>query len=201
MTLSRFLRDYIYIPLGGNRKGELRTYTNLFTTFLLGGMWHGAGWTFLFWGFLHGLALVIHRAWSRLNLFKLPTLLAWFLTFNFINIAWVFFRAKTFEDALKVLKAMFGFSGVALPQALASKLGFLEEYGVQFGMFMADIKGTNTTLIYLFGGFIVLLWFKNSAYYLENFRPSRKLAWVSALLFAWGFFSLNRVSEFLYFNF
>jgi D-alanyl-lipoteichoic acid acyltransferase DltB (MBOAT superfamily) len=62
ITLSRFLRDYIYIPLGGNRRGEFRTYSNLMVTFLLGGLWHGAGWTFVFWGFLHGVALVLHRA-------------------------------------------------------------------------------------------------------------------------------------------
>ncbi|MGJ0364316.1 MBOAT family O-acyltransferase, partial [Aliarcobacter cryaerophilus] len=64
MTLSRFLRDYIYIPLGGNRKGEFRTYTNLLATFLIGGLWHGAGWTFIIWGALHGIALAIHRFWQ-----------------------------------------------------------------------------------------------------------------------------------------
>ena len=94
MTLSRFLKDYVYIPLGGNRKGGFRTYTNLMATFILGGIWHGAGWTFVFWGFLHGLALVIHRTWHQLGL-KLWTWLAWLITFNFVNIAWLFFRAKS----------------------------------------------------------------------------------------------------------
>ncbi len=93
ITLSRFLRDYIYIPLGGNRAGSFRTYTNLMATFILGGLWHGAGWTFVFWGFLHGLALVIHRIWHSLG-FRLYAWLAWFITFNFVNISWVFFRAK-----------------------------------------------------------------------------------------------------------
>ncbi len=106
ITLSRFLKDYIYIPLGGNRKGEVRTYTNLFATFVLGGIWHGAGWTFVFWGILHGMALVVHRLWQKLG-FKMNTFLAWFITFNFINIAWVFFRAVNFESAIKVLKGMF----------------------------------------------------------------------------------------------
>src|SRR5574344_1562640 len=107
ITLSRFLRDYVYIPLGGNQKGSFRTYSNLIATFLIGGLWHGAGWTFVFWGFLHGLALVIHRAWTKLG-FRMNTILAWFITFNFINIAWIFFRANGWADAMKVLKAMFG---------------------------------------------------------------------------------------------
>jgi len=90
MTLTRFLKEYIYIPLGGNRRGEFRTYSNLMATFLIGGIWHGAGWTFLFWGFLHGIAIVIQRAWNKMG-FRLNTLFAWFVTFNFINITWVFF--------------------------------------------------------------------------------------------------------------
>ncbi|MDH4945508.1 MBOAT family protein, partial [Sulfurimonas sp. C5] len=102
MTLSRFLRDYIYIPLGGNRVSEPRIYSNLMITFIIGGLWHGAGWTFVFWGFLHGAALVIHRIWKTLG-FTMNSILAWFITFNFINIAWVFFRAKEWDDAIKVL--------------------------------------------------------------------------------------------------
>ena len=91
--------------MGGNRKGEFRTYSNLLATFIIGGIWHGAGWTFIFWGFLHGMALVIHRAWSKLG-FKLWGWFAWFITFNFINISWVFFRAREWEDAIKVTKTI-----------------------------------------------------------------------------------------------
>ncbi|MBT3185711.1 MAG: MBOAT family protein, partial [Nitrospina sp.] len=111
ITLSRFLTDYVYIPLGGNRCGSLRIYANLMATFLLGGLWHGAGWTFVFWGFLHGTALVIHRIWHQSGL-RLNKFVAWFLTFNFLNITWVFFRATSWEDAIKVLKGMMGLSGV-----------------------------------------------------------------------------------------
>ncbi|MDN5089969.1 MBOAT family O-acyltransferase, partial [Aliarcobacter butzleri] len=114
MTLSRFLRDYLYIPLGGNRKGNIRTYVNLITTFLLGGLWHGAGWTFIIWGLLHGIALAIHRLWQSLG-FRMNKILAWFITFNFINITWIFFRAKDFESAMKVLGSMFSFDNVVLP--------------------------------------------------------------------------------------
>ena len=100
MTLSRFLRDYIYIPLGGNRKGERRIYINLFLTFLIGGIWHGAGWTFVAWGALHGFGLILHRIWNKLG-GKMNKVLGVFLTFNFVNIAWVFFRAKTWMMPLK----------------------------------------------------------------------------------------------------
>lgn len=109
MTLSRWLKDYLYIPLGGNRKGNSRTYVNLLCTFILGGLWHGAGWNFLIWGALHGVALAMHRLFQTTQL-SLPKLAAWFITFNFINVAWVFFRAESTERALKILKEMFFFS-------------------------------------------------------------------------------------------
>ena len=103
ITLSRFLRDYLYIPLGGNRCSNLRIYFNLMVTFALAGLWHGASWMFVIWGALHGAALVMHRVWSRYG-FRMPRVLAWFVTFNFINVAWVFFRAETMDAAMKILR-------------------------------------------------------------------------------------------------
>ena len=111
ITLSRFLKNYIYIPLGGNKKGNFKTYNNLLLTFLIGGLWHGAGWTFLFWGFLHGLALIIHRIWSLVG-FKLNLIISWIITFNFINLTWVFFRAQEWSVAIKMIKKMFEFEPV-----------------------------------------------------------------------------------------
>jgi alginate O-acetyltransferase complex protein AlgI len=105
MTLSRYLRKYLYIPLGGNRRSTLRVYFNLMATFLLGGLWHGASWMFVIWGALHGSALVIHRIWSGFGL-CMPKAAAWLLTFCFVNITWVFFRANTLDDALRVLRGM-----------------------------------------------------------------------------------------------
>ena len=108
ITLSRFLRDYIYIPLGENRRGYSRSLANVFSVFLIGGLWHGAAWTFVIWGILHGLANIIWRLWHATN-HTLKKWIAWFITFNFINIAWIFFRAKSFADAKKVLYSMFSF--------------------------------------------------------------------------------------------
>ena len=105
MTLSRYLRDYLYIPLGGNRCATPRVYLNLMATFILGGLWHGASWMFVLWGAFHGAALVIHRAWSGFGL-RMPKAMAWLLTFNFINLTWIFFRADTLENALRVIRGM-----------------------------------------------------------------------------------------------
>ena len=122
MTLSRFLRDYLYIPLGGNRKGTTRRYVNLMTTMLLGGLWHGAGWTFVIWGALHGIYLTINHLWRELTAaIQLPKLLAWpiklasgLLTFIAVVAAWVVFRASDMAQAMVMLKAMFGIQARAI---------------------------------------------------------------------------------------
>jgi len=97
----------------------MRTLINLMLTFLIGGLWHGAAWTFVFWRFLHGMALCINRLWMKTAI-RLNKVLAWFLTFNFINIAWVFFRAPSFDDAARILKGMTGQNGILLSPNLAS---------------------------------------------------------------------------------
>jgi D-alanyl-lipoteichoic acid acyltransferase DltB (MBOAT superfamily) len=173
ITLSRFLRDYIYIPLGGNRLGKFRTYTNLMATFIIGGLWHGAGWTFVFWGFLHGLALVVHRVWSSLG-FKMYSWLAWFITFNFINIAWVFFRAKEWDDAIKVLTGMFSIPTVISIDVLSYLL--------------------------LAIGFILIAYGREVR---QIVLKSRYSGYILGFIFFSSFFiiSIGRASEFLYFQF
>jgi D-alanyl-lipoteichoic acid acyltransferase DltB (MBOAT superfamily) len=119
MTLSRWLRDYLYIPLGGNRGSVLFTYRNLFLTMLLGGLWHGASWTFVIWGALQGAYLigerVIKERWSRREPMGWPTWvvrsLQWLLTFNLICFAWVFFRATSLDNAFDVLGQVVSFGG------------------------------------------------------------------------------------------
>lgn len=193
ITLSRFLRDYIYIPLGGNKKGCFRTYNNLMATFLLGGLWHGAGWTFVFWGFLHGFALIIHRLWQNLG-FKLHSIIAWFITFNFVNIAWVFFRAKEWEDAIKVLRGMFGMNGINLPQSFAS-ISILQSLPLTF-----TFNGLNHQqylyILVCFG----IIFFKNSNYLGQLFSCKVKMI-LFVVFFTYALTNLNKVSEFLYFNF
>jgi D-alanyl-lipoteichoic acid acyltransferase DltB (MBOAT superfamily) len=109
ISLSTWLRDYLYIPLGGNRGSSRSTYANLMITMLLGGLWHGASWTFVFWGFLHGFGLAVTRAWERMQPKGAKPGLAGrvvgtFVTFHYVCLAWVFFRAPTFKQAVLVLK-------------------------------------------------------------------------------------------------
>ena len=178
ITLSRFLRDYIYIPLGGNRGGQSRTYLNLFLVFLIGGLWHGAAWTFVVWGALHGVAIVIHRCWQKLN-FKLNKIIAWIITFNFVNFTWIFFRAKSFKDAMRVIRGMF------------------------FGEFKIDVNYLEILFIVL--AFLVVLLFKNSM----QIAFDKKFKFTIWQILATSFFlfisilaiRLNNASEFLYFRF
>jgi len=111
MTLSRFLRDYVYIPLGGNRLGPLRQAVNVVITMLLGGLWHGANWTFVAWGGLHGAALALNGAWDRAG-WRLPRPLGWLLTILFVIACWVLFRAPDFATAGGVLASMTGMHGL-----------------------------------------------------------------------------------------
>jgi len=200
ITLSRFLRDYIYIPLGGNRRGSFRTYNNLLATFILGGIWHGAGWTFVFWGFLHGMALVIHRFWKSLG-FAMPRMLAWFITFNFVNITWVFFRAKEWDDAIKVLGSMFNLNYLVLPEIYFAHSTFLNKLGLSYGTVYQHIDAHNKTTTDIILAFLIVLLFKNSNFYLSNLKLSPLYLIFSISLFISSFFYFSNISEFLYFNF
>lgn len=197
ITLSRFLRDYIYIPLGGNRKGEWHTYANLFSVFLIGGLWHGASWMFVIWGALHGIAIVLHRMWKQLGL-TMNTMLAWFITFNFINITWIFFRAKDWGQVKNILLGMGGMQGVMLPEKYAH---YFREGVVQFGTVYAHIEGKSQTTTYLILGLIMILSCKNSMQWVKNFKPTLFTLGFAIVLFLTGVSMMSRVSEFLYFNF
>ncbi|NMM47309.1 MBOAT family O-acyltransferase [Marinigracilibium pacificum] len=128
ISLSSWLRDYLYIPLGGNRGGVSRTYVNLMMTMLLGGLWHGAGWTFIFWGFLHGFYLIIERLLKNKVHIKTENvfvnLLLAFLTFQCVNITWVFFRAQDFKTAMNILGSMF-FIHTGKPSLWTSSIVFV----------------------------------------------------------------------------
>jgi len=178
ITLSRFLRDYIYIPLGGNRGGNFKTYSNLFITILLGGLWHGASWMFVIWGAMHGVAMVIHRIWKQLGL-AMNKYLAWFITFNFINITWVFFRAKDIDSALKVLSGMVSFDNY-------------------FTFTLNHIDGDKYTFILIATIFIVLF-MKNSIQISQKISTFKMF--VGGILFSISIAKFNEISEFIYFNF
>ncbi len=199
MTLSRFLRDYVYISLGGNKVHETRVYFNLMATFLIGGLWHGAGYTFLFWGFLHGFAIMVHRAWKRTNI-SLPNWLAWFLTFNFVNVAWVFFRAKSWHDAIKVISAMFGLNGLSLPSDWFGVFSFLPRWGISLAPWKTLMEGSRDTFLYAFAALLVTFLARNSNELAARFKPDWKsLIYVVAGTYA--ILNMSKMTEFLYFNF
>ena len=182
ITLSHFLRDYLYIPLGGSRSGQLRRYLNLVITMLLGGLWHGAGWTFIFWGGLHGIYLVINHLYRSIrkslghNLKNDGWLLrgiGWLATFIAVVISWVFFRANNFETATSILKSMLGFNGIQLPIFLEPYLGFMRNLGIGFLGFTVNVGISQK---YATFGIILLLliaWFTpNTQQWMGRYNPT-----------------------------
>lgn len=127
--------------------------------------------------------------------------MAWFITFNFINITWVFFRAKEWDDAIKVLSAMFSLDNVVLPKFLESKLSVLENFDLSFGFFLSNLNAKLDIIIWLILGFIITLMAQNSLQKIEHFKLNYKTAFITAFAFIASVISLNKVSEFLYFNF
>jgi len=229
MTLSRFLRDYLYIAMGGNRKGRTRKYINLFATMLLGGLWHGAGWTFVMWGGLHGVYLVVHQAWQALRLrlghdLTRTSLFGRFsgvmLTFLAVVVGWVFFRAQTFDGALSILSGMCGLNGVSLPVAVAYRIGPLADWLSDSGVVFTPGGGSDFMMNYVWATLLLPIVFlmPNTQQIMQRFRPAlnqradeqaSRLSWspgwkwscVMAVVLAAGLLSLTRPSEFLYFQF
>jgi D-alanyl-lipoteichoic acid acyltransferase DltB (MBOAT superfamily) len=221
MSLSWFLREYIYIPLGGNRRGLRLQLAALFVTMLAAGIWHGAGWTFVIFGVLHGSFLVLNTLWRRLPLrpFLPPAaaaLAGWTLTFVAVVVGWVFFRAETVGGALGVIEGMLGLNGIVLPATYADTFGFLTALGVRFdegaayaGRIQLAITGALLILVLVAPNTTQI--FEPSRqvdarvaarpYIVASWQPS--LRW--ALLMAGATFislaSIQGYSEFLYFNF
>ncbi|HRE31022.1 MAG TPA: MBOAT family O-acyltransferase, partial [Candidatus Berkiella sp.] len=210
ITLSSFLRDYFYIPLGGNRKGAYQRQLNLMITMLLGGIWHGASWNFVIWGGLHGFYLMINHSWRSFRQKILghelaisswqARLLSQVVTLFCIIIAWVFFRATTFAEAKQMLNAMFGMNGISLMQSLKASLGtfapWLVNHGVTFnGLFaneLADLRQATAILVPLW---IIALFLPNSQQFLlsnSQLAPDfmmimttrQRLAWKSNTIWA-----------------
>lgn len=205
MTLSRYLRDYLYIPLGGNRCSTPRVYLNLMTTFVLGGLWHGASWMFVVWGALHGAALIIHRLWLR-QPWRMPLCLAWLITFIFVNLTWVFFRAKDGTHAMRLLCGMADWStAVSLPLNLVptQKIAWAGSLiDVLLRSLPTGAAANFPCLASLVTGFVIL--FARNSFQLttESELNGRKMMFALAL-FTFAFYAMiaSSSTEFLYFNF
>lgn len=227
MTLSHFLRDYLYIPLGGNRKGNVRRHLNLLITMLLGGLWHGAGWTYVFWGGLHGCYLVINHGWQVLHKrfwhkppSKLLHALSVLITFLAVVVAWVVFRADNINTATAILKAMAGMNGFALPDVWLPQWGafgqWLSRQGVAFSNTNALIKGGAINWIVIC---LLFVWVApNTQQMMANFKPVLKMpeggsiklllwhptyTWLvaSVVCAVLSILNISELSEFIYFQF
>lgn len=201
ITLTSFLRECLYFPLGGSRKGTGRTYLNILIVFLVSGLWHGAGWTFLIWGGLHGLGQIAERAWGQ-GREKLPKLLRWGLTFAFVNIAWVFFRAPGVSQALTLLRT--AVTADFRPPADWLMADVFAKEAEALGMLLPALRAW-TAPVLTYGLFAVAmlaaLWPRNAVRRMEGFQPSPWRAVVLALLTAWSVLSFTGVTTFIYSNF
>lgn len=200
ITLSNFLRDYLYIPLGGNRKGALRRYINLIITMLLGGLWHGAGWTYVIWGGLHGCFLAVNHGWKKMGL-KLPIAIAWLLTFIAVIFSWVVFRATNLIEALALYKAMLGMNGVTLPGGFQRIFPALSQWRVGFTEFPHLPLNYQQAIIRLALLLAIVIALPNTQQIMQRFQPSWQWAIALGSVTVLCLISLNRVSEFLYFQF
>ena len=192
MTLSRFFTTYVYFPLGGSRRGLARTCVNLMIVFLVSGLWHGAGWLFVLWGALHGLMSVLYRLFRR-PYDRLHPALRWLITFLFVTVAWVFFRAETMDSAMTVLRAMFC---------------------MDFGAINATVTNVFATPLNLHPGYNAImtqLWYAlalagvlglpNTYELTDRFQPTLGRAALTVVLLVACVLSLSGVSVFLYYNF
>ena len=215
ITLSEFLRDYLYKPLGGNRLGVNRGVFNVMLVMILGGLWHGAGWTFIMWGFIHGCMIGIYHFFRGLSQNKAPknstllgNLLASFVTFVVVNVAWVFFRSEKMDSAFGMIKSLIGLNGISLPRSfeflpigkLVSFTGLFPNQAIDLGL-----------LVFL-PVLLVIVWFAPNAYQLLGLNPkedsdiampSLKIIFLCGLLFFFGIkVSFETLSyDFIYFRF
>lgn len=201
ITLTTFLRECLYFPLGGSKKGAVRTYVNILIIYLVSGFWHGAGWTFLLWGLLHGLAQVAERLLGG-RLERIPKPVRWCLTFAFVNVAWVFFRAPELAEALRLLDT--ALTGVmARPEGWLFHGLFAKETGaIQLLLPAAKpwIDLVRVALLYGTGMAVVLLPV-NTAARMERFRPKWWQGAALAVLTAWSVLSFTGITTFIYSNF
>ncbi|NVN89341.1 MAG: MBOAT family protein [Desulfuromonadales bacterium] len=206
MTLTNFITTYVYSP-------TLRSFSKItfpvamwavFVSMFISGVWHGAGWTYIIWGTLHGAALVLNHVWKKRRL-RMGSFLGWFLTFNFVNLTFVIFRAKNLDEGLKVMKAMIGANGIILPKFLEKLFLTLSSFGVSFSDNMfAKING-HGDIILMFAALLMAVFVRNSNDFTDKklFQPNLINLSVIVALILTNLLYLNsiRSQEFLYFGF
>ena len=231
MTLSRFLKDYLYIPLGGNKKGSVRKQLNLIITMVLGGLWHGAGWNFVLWGTLHGFYLAVNHLWRMMipiEKIKNPVINVanWFITFLAVVVAWVPFRAETLGGAKYIWMGMLGVNGITIGNLqevnpyLWQIQKMLTEHGVIVNGYIKQYKVPDDYMfMWILTLIVIVLLVPNTQQFMGRYRPafevykdeispakwywrvSQTWAVVVSVIMTAAILNLSRVSEFLYFQF
>lgn len=213
ITLNQFFTEYVYIPLGGNRKGIVRTVCNVLLVFFLSGLWHGANWTFVLWGVAHGIVLAIQRIfeWNRnkrgesVTRKSFPDFLCWFFTFSFVNLAWILFRSSSISQAAEVFRILFSFTwnGAIVDFAYSMDSSFMQ---IPLSL-LKRISGELVPSFYVvymlcFGLVAVLCCTQKSALsFVKSSKMKPAVAVGAAILFVLSVFALSNTSPFLYSNF
>lgn len=195
MTLTRFLTKYVYIPLGGNRKGTVRTYINIFITFLVSGIWHGAGYTFILWGILHGVANVLCRLFDK-QIRKIPRPVNWLVTFLFLNLTWIVFRAESIPQVFQLLSRITA-GGFAISNELTHILTEITLISIPYPRLSLE------TVLSIYAGMVICVSVicPNTTEVVRSGKHKTLLLLISVVMFLLSMLSLSGVSTFLYFNF
>lgn len=214
MTLSRFFVTYVYIPLGGSKKGKARTILNTMVIFSLSGLWHGANWTYVAWGVMQGLLVV----WDNLGIigvrgsqeknpsrFYIPRWLGWFFTFSFFNLSLFFFRSESMTHAFQMFKNLFSFRNTGYIYKLAVNMDIPEFYILKQAITMFAPGMLNIAyivlLLLILAASAFILTRKNALQIVETADYGSRFCWFITILFIWSLISFSQVSTFIYFNF
>lgn len=201
ITLSNFISTYIYTPMVRSLKKITFFKAMVITliTMLIAGLWHGPSWMFIIFGLMHGVGIVINHYWRKRKI-RLPWFTSWLMTFCYVNMTFVFFRAENWQRATDILKGIVGLNGLILPNKLSPFLSFLAPYGISFGSF-SNINIPWHAPLEIIILVLVILFAKNSSKLLESFSPGWKSLFFASTLFFMALLGMNRISEFIYFKF
>lgn len=206
ITLTNFITVYIYSAIlrAAKRVTLTKSMVAIFIAMFVSGLWHGAAWTYVIWGIMHGSALIINHTWRKLKI-KMPKFMGWLITFNFINISFIIFRSREWKDFLKVLEGMMGLNGIIIPTFEGMKSPTIRQFLVQFKPMFYNIASymkeivTLVFMLIVFG--LIALIAKNSIQIKENFAPNIKYGvWLSFMI-AISLLFVSRQVDFIYFNF
>lgn len=205
ISLTRFFRNYLYIPMGGNRKGKIRTYFNNLFIFLISGLWHGAATHFVIWGGIHGIGIIISKLITPVTQ-KLPKAIRWFVTFAFVNLAWVFFRADDTSMAADMLSALFTgglkpLNSELIAACIPTECQLLQWLILKAAPDMTYYSGCAIWILLVLAGIYFSAFAKTAKQRCDDFIASRGKVAVTVILFTWSVLSLSEVAEFIYVNF